>query len=78
MPEAFIDIKNLGKDSVILESLLPETKIPRAKVHLSCTLDTLRVEISTHDSVSLRAVCNSLLRWIDVANQVQNLVIQCK
>jgi tRNA threonylcarbamoyladenosine modification (KEOPS) complex Pcc1 subunit len=78
MPKAFIDIKNLGEEPVILESLLPEIHIPRAKVHLSHTYDTLRVEISTHDSVSLRAVCNSLLRWIDVAHQVQNLVIQCK
>jgi len=78
MPTAFIDIEDPLKKTVIYESLLPETKIPRATIYLSPSPQKLRIKISTDDSVSLRAACNSLLRWIDVAEQMHSLVNQCK
>jgi tRNA threonylcarbamoyladenosine modification (KEOPS) complex Pcc1 subunit len=78
MPTAFIDIKDPLKKKVIYTSLLPETKIPRAIINLSASPQKLRIKISTDDSVSLRAACNSLLRWVDVAAQMYSLVNQCK
>ena len=78
MPTAFIDIEDTTQKSVIVKSLLPEIKIPRANIHLSSDNNTVRLEIKTHDAISLRAACNSLLRWIDVVAQIQGLVNECK
>ena len=78
MPTAFIDIEDPLKKTVIYEAILLETKIPRATIHLTPNTQKLRIQISTDDSVSLRAACNSLLRWIDVAVQMHSLVNQCK
>lgn len=78
MPTAFIEIEDPLKKKVIYTSILPETKIPRATINLSVSIQKLRIQISTDDSISLRAACNSLLRWIDVAAQMHSLVNQCK
>ena len=78
MPTAFIDIEDPLKKKIIYTSILPETKIPRATIHLSLLPQKLEIKISTDDSVSLRAACNSLLRWIDVAAQMHSLVNPCK
>jgi len=78
MPTAFIDIEDPLKKKIIYTSILPETKIPRATIHLALHPQKLRIKISTDDSVSLRAACNSLLRWIDVAAQMHSLVHPCK
>ena len=78
MPTACIDIEDPQKKKIIYNSILPETQIPKATIHLSITLQKLRIKISTDTSISLRAACNSLLRWIDVAAQMHSLVNQCK
>jgi tRNA threonylcarbamoyladenosine modification (KEOPS) complex Pcc1 subunit len=62
--------------SVIAQSLSPEIqhKIPKATVTFSVDKKTLKVTIETEDVSSLRAACNSYLRWIQTALSVKQLV----
>jgi tRNA threonylcarbamoyladenosine modification (KEOPS) complex Pcc1 subunit len=62
--------------SVIAKALLPEIthKIPRSAVRFSIEKKTLKVTIDSEDISSLRAACNSYLRWIQTALSVKQLV----
>lgn len=62
--------------SVVAQSLLPEIKhrIPKSNVMFSVENKTLRVAIESDDISSLRAACNSYLRWIQTALSVKQLV----
>ena len=62
--------------SVIAQSLLPEIKhrIPKSNVMFSVENNTLRVAIESDDISSLRAACNSYLRWIQTALSVKQLI----
>jgi tRNA threonylcarbamoyladenosine modification (KEOPS) complex Pcc1 subunit len=62
--------------SVIAQSLSPEIqhKIPKSMVSFSVNKNELRMTISSDDVSSLRAACNSYLRWIQTALSVKQLV----
>lgn len=62
--------------SVVIQSLSPEIlhKIPKSTVTFSVDKKTLQMTIKSDDLSSLRAACNSYLRWIQTALSVKNLV----
>jgi tRNA threonylcarbamoyladenosine modification (KEOPS) complex Pcc1 subunit len=61
---------------VVAQSLSPEIhhKIPKAIVTFFVDKKTLQVTIASEDVSSLRAACNSYLRWIQTALSVKQLV----
>jgi tRNA threonylcarbamoyladenosine modification (KEOPS) complex Pcc1 subunit len=61
---------------IIAESLYPEIrhKIPKTDVELSLNGKRFSLEIKTEDLSSLRAACNSYLRWINTAFNVKKSV----
>ena len=61
---------------LIAESLHPEIKhkIPKTNVVLKCNQNTLTLKIESADLSSLRAACNSYLRWIQTAQNVKQLL----
>lgn len=61
---------------VIAESLDPEIKhkIPKTNVMVSLSNKTFSLEIQAKDVSSLRAACNSYLRWINTALDVKKTV----
>jgi tRNA threonylcarbamoyladenosine modification (KEOPS) complex Pcc1 subunit len=66
-----------GKDArIIAQSLSPEIhhKIPKSNVTFSVDKKTLKVTIKSDDISSLRAACNSYLRWIQTAFAVKKLI----
>jgi len=65
------------KDAYIVsQSLSPEIqhKIPKSNVTFFIDKKTLKVTIESEDVSSLRAACNSYLRWIQTALSVKQLV----
>lgn len=62
--------------NVIFKSLIPEIKhkIPKTNVEFSFSKKTLHLKIQTIDISSLRAACNSYLRWINTALNVKKTV----
>jgi len=62
--------------SVIAQSLSPEIKhkIPKSNVTFSLDAKNLTMTIESEDISSLRAACNSYLRWIQTALSVKQLV----
>lgn len=62
--------------SVIAQSLSPEIKhtIPKSNVRFSVDKKTLTMTIESEEISSLRAACNSYLRWIQTALSVKQLV----
>lgn len=62
--------------SVIAQSLSPETKhkIPKSMVTFFINEKKLTMVIEAEDLSSLRAACNSYLRWIQTALSVKQLV----
>jgi tRNA threonylcarbamoyladenosine modification (KEOPS) complex Pcc1 subunit len=66
-----------AKDACIVsQSLSPEIqhKIPKSNVTFFINKKTLEVNIESDDVSSLRAACNSYLRWIQTALSVKQLV----
>jgi tRNA threonylcarbamoyladenosine modification (KEOPS) complex Pcc1 subunit len=66
-----------GKDArIIAQSFSPEIqhKIPKSNVTFSIDKKTLKVAIESEDVSSLRAACNSYLRWIQTAFEVTELI----
>ena len=61
---------------VIVRSLSPEIKhkIPKTNVEVTYSGKTLYLKIKTSDVSSLRAACNSYLRWIDTALKVKRTI----
>lgn len=61
---------------VVAQSLSPEIqhKIPKATVTFSVDKKILKVTIESEDVSSLRAACNSYLRWIQTALSVKHLI----
>jgi tRNA threonylcarbamoyladenosine modification (KEOPS) complex Pcc1 subunit len=62
--------------SVIAQSLSPEIKhkIPKSSILFSVDGKKLTMTIESEDISSLRAACNSYLRWIQTALSVKQLV----
>ena len=71
-----IDIDSTIDARIIIESISPEIKknIPNTKVILYHSNKKIFLEITSKNLSSLRAACNSYLRWINTANNVKNLV----
>lgn len=72
-------IFNFGsfKDAeIVAESLSPEIKhkIPKANVEISLSKNALSLKIESDDVSTLRAACNSYLRWVNTAINVNQLV----
>lgn len=61
---------------LVSESLYPEIKqkIPKTNVEISISKNILYLNIESEDVSSLRATCNSYLRWINTAINVNQLV----
>lgn len=61
---------------VIAQSLTPEIrhKIPKSMVAFSVENTKLTMVIESDDLSSLRAACNSYLRWIQTALSVKQLI----
>lgn len=61
---------------VVAESLSPEVKhkIPKANVEIFLFKNALSLEIESDDVSTLRAACNSYLRWVNTAIKVNQLV----
>ncbi|KYK30854.1 MAG: hypothetical protein AYK22_02865 [Thermoplasmatales archaeon SG8-52-3] len=61
---------------IIAETLNPEIKhkIPKTDIKISLEGSKFTLEISTKDISSLRAACNSYLRWINTALKVKKTV----
>ena len=61
---------------VIAKSLIPEikNKIPKTNVEVTYSGKTFYLKIETEDISSLRAACNSYLRWINTALDVKKTV----
>jgi tRNA threonylcarbamoyladenosine modification (KEOPS) complex Pcc1 subunit len=61
---------------IIAESLQPEIKhnIPKTNVDVSLSGKNFSLEIKAKDLSSLRAACNSYLRWINTALNVEKTV----
>jgi len=61
---------------LVAKSLSPEIKhkIPKTNIEISISKDTLSLKIESKDVSTLRAACNSYLRWINTALKVKQLV----
>jgi len=61
---------------IIADSLNPEikNKIPKTKVKVSLSGKTFSINLEAKDISSLRAACNSYLRWINTALNVKKTV----
>ena len=62
--------------ALIAKSLSPEIKqkIPKTTVKITLSNNTLLLDICSNDVSSLRAACNSYLRWINTALSVKQLI----
>jgi len=62
--------------ALIAKSLSPEIqqKIPKTTVKITLSNNTLLLDIWSNDVSSLRAACNSYLRWINTALSVKQLI----
>ncbi len=62
--------------SVIAQSLSPEIKhkIPKSSITFFIDAKKLTMIVESEDISSLRATCNSYLRWIQTAMSVKQLV----
>jgi len=70
------DFDSIKEAKVIAESLQPEIKhkIPKTNVDVSSSEKTFSLSIEAKDVSSLRAACNSYLRWINTALNVKRTV----
>ncbi len=61
---------------IVAESLKPEIKhkIPKTNVEVDLSKKTFTLKIEAKDISSLRAACNSYLRWINTALNVKKTV----
>ncbi len=73
----FLFFFSFAKDaSIIAQSLSPEIKhkIPKSNVTFFIHEKQLTMTIESEDISSLRAACNSYLRWIQTALSVKQLI----
>ncbi|MFH1101918.1 MAG: KEOPS complex subunit Pcc1 [Methanobacteriota archaeon] len=67
---------SLREAQIVEQSLSPEIqqKIPKSTVNLTRDKKNLKLIIQSSDMSSLRAACNSYLRWIHTAVSVEHVV----
>ena len=70
------DFDTTEEARVVAESLHPEIKhkIPKTDTEISISKKTFSLKIEAKDVSSLRAACNSYLRWINTALNVKKTV----
>ncbi|HHF58726.1 MAG TPA: hypothetical protein ENL44_00795 [Thermoplasmatales archaeon] len=77
MREALIELEmdSEREATIIYESVYPEVrkKIPKTTVSLDRKGKKLILKIKSRDTSSLRAACNSFLRWIETAKSVSEI-----
>jgi tRNA threonylcarbamoyladenosine modification (KEOPS) complex Pcc1 subunit len=74
---SFIFVFDSEKEAkIVAESLNPEIKhkIPKTEIEVSLSGKTFSLKIEATDVSSLRAACNSYLRWINTAINVRKTV----
>jgi tRNA threonylcarbamoyladenosine modification (KEOPS) complex Pcc1 subunit len=61
---------------IVAEALNPEIKhkIPKTRVEVTLSKNIFNIEIFADDLSSLRAACNSYLRWINTALNVKKTI----
>jgi len=61
---------------IIAKSLDPEikNKIPKTKIEVVLSKKKFSIKIQAEDISTLRAACNSYLRWINTAHNVKKTV----
>ena len=71
-----INFDTAEEAKIIAESLDPEIKhkIPKTNVEVSLSDKKFILKIEANDVSSLRAACNSYLRWINTAINVKKTV----
>jgi len=71
-----IEFDSKNEALIIAESINPEikNKIPKTKAKVNLTDNIFTIEINAKDISSLRAACNSYLRWINTALNVKKTV----
>ncbi|MCJ7570996.1 MAG: hypothetical protein MUO82_03855 [Candidatus Thermoplasmatota archaeon] len=71
-----LDFENFDDARVVYNSLNPEIKhkIPKTKIKVKLKETVLKIDIEANDISSLRAACNSYLRWINTALNVKKTV----
>jgi len=71
-----LDFENFDDARVVYNSLNPEIKhkIPKTKIKVKLKETVLKIDIEANDISSLRAACNSYLRWINTALSVKKTV----
>jgi len=80
MRRAVIEIE-MDSDSdadIIFRSVEPEVekKIPKTTVRMMRCGKKLILEIESKDTSSLRAACNSFLRWVETAKSITDMLRQ--
>jgi tRNA threonylcarbamoyladenosine modification (KEOPS) complex Pcc1 subunit len=70
------DFDSTEEVRVVTKSLNPEikNKIPNTNVDISTLKKTFYLDIKAKNTSSLRATCNSYLRWINTALNVKKTV----
>jgi tRNA threonylcarbamoyladenosine modification (KEOPS) complex Pcc1 subunit len=74
---SFVFVFDSEKEArIVAESLSPEIKhkIPKTNVEVSLSKKTFSLKIEAKDVSSLRAACNSYLRWINTTLNVKKTV----
>jgi tRNA threonylcarbamoyladenosine modification (KEOPS) complex Pcc1 subunit len=74
---SFIFVFDSEKEAkIVAESLNPEIKhkIPKTEIEVTLSGKTFSLKIEATDVSSLRAACNSYLRWINTAINVRKTV----
>lgn len=78
MRSAIIEIEfEERKDlDIIFRSVKPEVEkeIPKTKVSIEKIDNKMILRIESKDTSSLRAACNSFLRWIETARSVRDVI----
>lgn len=74
--EFVFDFDSEDEARIIAESLDPEIKneIPKTKINVSLSGKSFSIKIQAKDVSSLRAACNSYLRWINTAINVKKTI----
>jgi tRNA threonylcarbamoyladenosine modification (KEOPS) complex Pcc1 subunit len=71
-----LDFENFDDSKLVYDVLKPEIKyrIPKTKINIKIIDTILKIDIEANDISSLRAACNSYLRWINTALSVKKVM----
>ncbi len=74
--EIILDMDSYSDARIIIDSISPEikNKIPNTTIKLNISNNKILLNINSKNLSSLRAACNSYLRWINTAINVKNSI----